>query len=97
MGEPSRVMRVTDRRAPGVGELGGGPRVVDYFVRNPEAESIAVDNSHTILLGYLLEDGLIEQAGPGTGAIWLQIGEGGTPGEGDITLGPMGWRLRARR
>lgn len=71
-------------------------RVLDHFVRHPNAETIPIDRSHQILLEYLIEDGLLELGGPAEGAVWMDTDNRGAvdgPSPNDIVLGPAEWRL----
>jgi hypothetical protein len=74
-------------------------RVLDYFVRHPDSETIIVDRSHQLLLDYLIEDGLLRESGPAEGAVWYDTnsrGADGGPQPGGIVLGPTTWRLTAK-
>lgn len=69
-------------------------RVLDHFVRDPDATTITIDRSHALLLAYLIEDGLLEEAGWDEGAIWVQVEPGGEdPRPGDVLMGPIKWQL----
>lgn len=69
-------------------------RVLDHFVRHPDAESITLDRSHELLVSFLVEDGLLEQVpGFAKGAVWIPTHDGDQPLDGDTLLGPTKWRL----
>lgn len=71
-------------------------RVLNHFLKHPDQETITVDRSHRVLLDYLIEDGLLEEAGAADGSLWLDdrgAGPGEGPQPGDIVMGPALWRL----
>jgi len=71
-------------------------RVLEQFVRNPDREMVTVDASHQMLLQYLLDDGLLEYAGPADGALRFDV-VGAEPVDDDLGIidhyGPALWKL----
>ncbi|GAB3504302.1 hypothetical protein [Phytohabitans suffuscus] len=70
-------------------------RVLDRFVSQPDLTEVAVDTSHTLLLDYLILDGVLEYLRPAEGALWAGPGdpppyELSTP---DSHYGPALWGL----
>lgn len=71
-------------------------RVLEQFVRDLELDAVRVDTSHQLLLKYLLDDGLLEYAGPAEGAMVLDI-SGKEPVNDELGAddhyGPALWKL----
>lgn len=70
-------------------------RVLDRFVSQPDLTEVAVDTSHTLLLDYLILDGVLEYLRPADGALWAGLGDPppyalSTP---DSHYGPALWGL----
>jgi len=73
-------------------------RVLEHFVQNEDAREITIDLGHSILLQYLVDDGLLEHAGPGYGALIFAREsdphrEPGKIADTDLAFGPASWRL----
>ncbi|WP_242681315.1 hypothetical protein [Tessaracoccus sp. SD287] len=72
-------------------------RIIDRFVNNPDQTEVVVDTSQTLLLDYLIADGLLEYHSPADGALFVGLGEppayeASTP---ESHYGPALWRLTA--
>ncbi len=70
-------------------------RVIDRFVNHPDQTEVVVDTSHTILLDYLISDGLLIYLGSADGALFF--GPGKPPRDEESTpeshYGPARWGL----
>lgn len=70
-------------------------RIINRFVNQPDQTEVLVDTSQTLLLDYLIADGILAYHGPAEGALFAGPGE--PPPEEDLTpdshYGPARWRL----
>lgn len=83
-------------------------RVLEHFVQHELERKITLDHNHALLLKYLVDDDLLEFAGPARGAIAHMRGSMATynpdspadthslqPGREDVVMGPAVWQLTA--
>lgn len=70
-------------------------RVLDRFVNQPSRTEVVVDASQTLLLDYMIADGLLEYLGSGEGAFILGTDDlpPDEPGSPDSHFGPARWGL----
>lgn len=70
-------------------------RIIDRFVSHPDQTEVIVDTSQTLLLDYLIADGLLIYHGPAEGALFFGTGE--PPPDEESTpeshYGPALWGL----